>query len=737
MSRSILRWLFCLLLCSRQNTVWGGEEAPIIVQNASCRLVISPEGKALSLWDKVSGTECLQAGIEIPIFTLTQYTAYSNELQLMLPAGPRTFRVRAVRRQGDRLEARFEQVNIVAFLRLRITKDYLAFTLDSISYDGLTMGDQRPTQVDELTILQLPVRDRGHFGEWLNVSWDANTAVNLLAADPYARISSVAERGYHLMQATAVASVRLLPVTAALLTCPQPQLMDHLAALEENFGLPPGVASRRNPAYRYSYLELKKVTPQNIGQYIQFAKAAGLHAIQVLWSDFASSAGHFPFRTAYPRGIEDLKAVVDSIRSAGLLAGLHIHYTKASKDDPYVSPVPDYRLNLREQFTLAAPLAKSDTCVWIEEDPSRSTLDEGRRILRIGQELLQYDSFTTRRPYRFTGCRRGLLGSKPGSYERGMSLGLLDVDTWNIFVRFDQRTGIQQEVADRIGQLYREAGFSFLYFDGAEDVPPPYWYNTSSAQLILYRSLRSPLLFAEGALKSHFSWHLLSRANAFDIFEPAVLKKAIDYFPLREAAMLEDDFSSVNFGWLDYALPAGASGGLQPDLLEYACSRAAAYDSPVSLLAGLQELQLHPRTPDNLEVLRRWEEAKLMGWFTEDQLRMMRQPGSEVTLLRNHNKGFLLCPVMPLRLGDPKLPLKAYLFDLHGKTAVLFWHLTGSADFVLPLPVGKLQLYQESSQESIPVRTCPGGVLLPAAGRRILVTALAREEVIRAFQQVK
>ena len=44
---------------------------------------------------------------------------------------------------------------------------------------------------------------------------------------------------------------------------------------------------------------------------------------------------------------------------------------------------------------------------------------------------------------------------------------------------FDQRTSIQKEVAARLGEIYSKAGFEFAYFDGAEDVPPPYWFTVS------------------------------------------------------------------------------------------------------------------------------------------------------------------------------------------------------------------------------------------------------------------
>ena len=49
-------------------------------------------------------------------------------------------------------------------------------------------------------------------------------------------------------------------------------------------------------------------------------------------------------------------------------------------------------------------------------------------------------------------------------------VGLLDVDTWNVFIRFDQNTDIQDEVAERIAAIYRQTGpYAMVYFDGPVD----------------------------------------------------------------------------------------------------------------------------------------------------------------------------------------------------------------------------------------------------------------------------
>lgn len=75
--------------------------------------------------------------------------------------------------------------------------------------------------------------------------------------------------------------------------------------------------------------------------------------IVLSYTTFSASAGHFTWNKAYPNGVADLKRVTDAIRNAGLKVGLHIHYSKASRNDPYVTPVPDDRLHQVRHFTLS------------------------------------------------------------------------------------------------------------------------------------------------------------------------------------------------------------------------------------------------------------------------------------------------------------------------------------------------------------------------------------------------
>ena len=52
---------------------------------------------------------------------------------------------------------------------------------------------------------------------------------------------------------------------------------------------------------------------------------------------------------------------------------------------------------------------------------------------------------------------------------------------------------------------------------------------------------------------------------------------------------------------------------------------------PISLVGNLKELQNHPRTEDNLRVIKMWEEAKLQGVLTDKQKELLKKSRTRIS----------------------------------------------------------------------------------------------------------
>jgi hypothetical protein len=742
----LLTMLTGIIICScRDKTIIAGND--VIIENDEIKLVISQDGIAKSLVYKPSNTECLIQGIKVPISAITEERPYQNEIKLAYPTKRTTFKANSIRKDVDKLIIGFELIPWEAIVNVKITSNYIGFTLEKFNLTVKDYGiDKTEPPVSEMWFLQLPVKNLGHYGDWLNVIWDDKVAVNILATDPCANANAEEEDGYYKLQAGVDEKVKITGVGAALITCSTDQLLDKIAVVEEDFKLPHGVNSRRHKLYNASYYWTADVTPLNVDEHIKYAKMGGFRAMLIYYPSFLEGDGYRKignydgWRPEYPNGKADLKAMLTRIKNAGITPGVHFLHSHIGRDSKYVTPIPDHRLNLLKIFTLAQPLGKKDTTIYVEQNPANSTMAKNTRVLKIGTELISYVDYTTTPPYQFRGCARGIDETTINAQPAGYLFGLLDVSEFGATsIYIDQNSSLQDEIAEKIAGIW-DAGFEFVYFDGSEGVNPPFWYNVSGAQYRVFRKLKPEPIFAEGAAKTHFSWHMLTGGNAFDIFSPEVLKEETARHPLKEAPRMRDNFTRINFGWLGYWAPDEKTVGTQPDMLEYVTSRAASWNCPVSIQADPAAFARHPRTLDNFEVFRRWEEVRAQNWLTEEQKQMLHNGNQEHILLLNEQNKFELVPYdQIMNVANESREVRAFIFKRNNDLYVVYWHISGNKQLELPVKPGDLTLMENLGQE---IQIKPGSngnsTLLPVSNRRYIKTSkLTKEELISAFKNAK
>ena len=730
------------------SSVQSINDGDIIIENEQFKLIIGSNAITKSLTLKSTGEECLMAGENMAIFSVTQERPYHNELKLGHPNKKTTFQADTIYRKGDQLIVGFELVPWEAVIRVKETPAYTGFSLDGFlvapdaypAYLKIT-----PPPATELCLLQLPVRNRKYFGEWLNVSWDDRAAVNVLATDEYAYIDFEKRNGYQVLKASAIKDIRFEGTGAALIVCKPDQLLDNIAQVEEDFDLPKGVESRRNDIINASYYWTANINPGNVDRHINYARMGGFRTMSIYYPAFEGGGGYSIIgryeidRNLYPGGKEDLIRMLDKIKAAGITPGVHFLHSHIGRNSQYVTPVPDYRLNLLQTFNLSENLGSADTVVYVEQNPAGCTMADGCRVLKVGTELISYENFTTTRPYQFTGCVRGIDKTTINSLPKGYSIGILDVSEFGATsVYVDQRTSLQDELAEKIGNIY-DAGFRFMYYDGSEGVNQPFGIHVALAQYRVYRQLRPAPLFTEGAAKSHFSWHMLSGGNAFDVFSPETLKEETRNWPAEEAPRMRQDFTRLNFGWLGYWLPGENTVGTQPDQWEYVTSVAAAWDCPISVHSNLQAFDAHPRTADNLEVVRRWEEVRAKHWLNDEQKKMLQNVHQEHHLLLNEQNEFELLPYEQITgVAGGSKEVCAFIFQRQKDYYVVFWHISGNKQLELPLNPSDVSLYEKLGKEETIISGTNSKIVIPVGNRRyIKASKLTKKQLLNAFKDAR
>ena len=272
----------------------------------------------------------------------------------------------------------------------------------------------------------------------------------------------------------------------------------------------------------------------------------------------------YKYKQEYPNGQADLIVLLQKIKAAGITPGFHFLQPHIGLDGEHAVPVADHRLRLKKHFTLAKPLGKDDTTVYVEQSTKNAVMADRCRFLQFDGELIAYEGFSKEPPYCFTGCVRGAKETRVTEHPVGQIGGILDVSEYGAYSAYlDQDSSLSEEISQLLADTYN-CGFEFLYFDGSEGTNLPYAYHIPNAQYRVFKKLKKAPLFAEGAAKAHFSWHMLSGGNAFDTFKPPVFKEMIKVHPVPEAIRMRSDFTRINFGWWAYF---GAE--TQPDMFEY------------------------------------------------------------------------------------------------------------------------------------------------------------------------
>ena len=587
----------------------------IVLETETFKLTVGKDAVARSLVIKKTNEEMLVKGAEVPLFSVTQDRPFNNEIKLEHPNTRTTYKADSLSWDGERLTVGFDTAPYEAVIKVDKGTGYLRFTLEDFicepdDYGNLAM-DVPP--VAEFRILQLPVKERKNFGEWLNAMWDENSAVCVAGCDPWSLIWHEDRNGGRILTADIYSGKKLRGGSAAIIAADGKEpFLDAMDGFEIDLDLPRGVQSRRSPLLNRSIYWTSDATPLNIDQHIAVAQKAGLKMMLFYYTCFIKSSGYrflgdYDLRDEYPGGYEDLKKMIDKVKAAGITPGFHTLQTHVGVRSRYVTPSIDPRLNRKRQFTLkeAIPASGDIKEIFVEENPVDSPMHDYTRVIAFGGEGFSYEGYTTEPPYKFTGVTRGTFETSATSHPRGEIGGILDLSEFGrgSSIYINQDNDLQDEIAEKIARIY-DCGFEFLYLDGSEGVNTPTGINVSLAQYKVASKLGKMPIFTEGAAKSHFGWHLQAGANAFDIFPPEIFKEKIIEFPYTEAPRMAKNMTRVDFGWWNIRPET------TPEMWDFAESKAAEWHCPVTIQFSFQALEANPHADELLAVLKKWEEYR-------------------------------------------------------------------------------------------------------------------------------
>ena len=569
----------------------GKSGAEIVLENDYVRYVIGTDGRDLNFVDKQTGTD---------------YCAKKpgHNFARLKKAG-KSHVPSAVSYAQGRITLEFGDAGVTAVIKVTAKKHYFVFEVESIN----------DPDVDELSFANLAVTPAKYVGGMACVAYDDEFAACARALN-LQTLTRVGGRP-PVFSSRCFRKYGLVGAKVAVAGCPSTELRPVLKDVIRNEGLPysplGGPFALDAPENRGSYMWGYRMTAETIDKWIAMAKKAGFTHLH--FERWYKSCGSYPINEKnFPGGLAGLKAVVDKIHAAGLKAGMHTFTGSISRNDPFVTPVPDKGLATDGEFTLASAIdEKVQTLVTVDDPGDLDTVwgySSRGNVLRIDDELISYSGLSHKPPYGFTHCKRGACGTRVAFHKKGAAVYHL-YTAYHEF-RPDENSPLLGKVADAIADVCNTCGFDMVYLDGAGGMPGG-WHANAKMSAAIFKRIKRPVLI-ETARWGAEDWPFHSRVGALD-WPFWGVKRFIDarlhYVERhRKTYLLPSQLGWWSIHWPNYFMDAAT-----PDGLEYLCCKALAWDAPISFV----ELTLNRlgRQHEYMTMVGRYERLRLAGYFSQ------------------------------------------------------------------------------------------------------------------------
>lgn len=604
-----------VLLLAISSVSWAASGQGVMrLETDSFLLGVSADGRVAEFVDRQSGVDYCDLSNETPFATVR--------------SGGKAFPATSARFDQGQLTVAFAGLDGQAVFRVvperrRLSVEVVSFTCDN---------------ADELLFGQISLTLKGVFTEPFSAS--------PLALNLNTNCLQIPGLSFGLSGFMAYKRFGFVGARGAIVACATGELRDALkdaVKLAADLACSPlgGPWALDAPINQGSYLIAmdEYVTLENAGKWIAAAQAAGASQIDFhggkafRWGDFEVN------KEIYPEGRDSLKAAVNVIHEARMAAGLHTYAFFIAKDSPWVTPVPDARLDADASFTLAGDMSEDTDTVFVAESTESMSTVTGFQIrnsvtLQIEDELINYTAIDKQPPYAFKDCVRGAYGTHAARHSKGSEVRHLK-ECFGLFVPQGD-SSLFTEVAQRTAHLYNACGFDMLYLDALdgsgilEGVPCAWHYEAMFVDELL-RHIQKPAVI-EMSTFSHHLWRARSRMQAWDCAQRGV--KAFVDCHVANNMQWKAAFLPTHLGWWGNFEWTGIQPERTfPDDMEYVCAKALATDSSLSYIVGFSPEKLESSNTQRLAGIAQRYEKLRSGCMVPDSIKeRLIAPGQDFAL---------------------------------------------------------------------------------------------------------
>ena len=623
--------------------------ASAVIENNNFRYEIAKDGKNLHFTDKTSGIDYLYADTVSYCASVVQngkeYHATSASLR------------------NNLLFLGFGNSGVTAEINIEKAKDRI--TMEVASVKGAA---------ESLTFINVPLKLEGMPYEPF--------AACVLSMNLFTRVQQLPALQTHLW-AACYQRFGMKGAKITLLGVPPKEILPVIrTVMKQAKDIPHSTAGgawaqMQKEGYGSYLMNFGTLTEETVPEWIDMCTSLGFNQIDSHGGgkDFFKFGDFELNPEKWPEGWDHFKRINQRLHEAGISSIFHTYAFFIDKNSKYVRPVPSPDLAYFSSFTLAKPIGTDDDEIVVKESTANISMITGFFVrnsvtLRIGDELVRFGGITDSPPYKFTGCTRGVSGTKKSAHTvQDTAYHLREM-----FGRFvpGVETPLFGEIARRTAEVVNECNFDGIYFDAIDgsDIlanPGDSWYYGTKFIFEVAKHLEHPVGMEMSAMLHHW-WHYRSRWQAWD--RPVRgYKRFIDihtasiktsehehgfwsgYMPIIEK------YAKAENGGLLLPLHLGWWGNQTwsppqveptfPDDIEYLCCKMIGNNAGLSMLGGADKKTLdeNPLFKRLMPIIKQYEVLRHQNYFSDTIRSLLRQPEKEFTLFQNKKGDWNFKPV--------------------------------------------------------------------------------------------
>jgi len=636
-----LFWIFLSAICI---TAYGHSQDKRFLENDFFRLSLDNQGKLTELLEKATGKNQLIQG-----YSTSLLTVQSDGVNYPITSWERT---------GEILKFKFNEVGAEISVNINSKSDYITFEIVKIKSEKF---------IEKVIWGPYHVLPSEKIGQSIGIAYDDNTAVGLMGLNLKSRGGfeiAIRERfgnaakkidggasltGFvrdrskfrtvdnweqKLGQAVPVndSDAEIVGARFAFYCVPTSKLLEVVEEIILNEDLP-YIKTKDvwNKVSKYSSSSkfIMSYNVNNIEACIDVAEKAGISSIYhggifKTWGTFLLDDKDFP------NGYQSVRECSDIAEKHGINLGAHTLTNFISTNDPLVTPIPDPGLVLAGITKLEKSISAKDNELLLQDEAVRSAYYEPNlekvnprwrehTAVRIGDEIIEYSFATAEGKLVLKECKRGAFGTKAVKHKKGEKVSRLMSHGYKVFF---PDINLQDQMAKNLAQFFNEANLKRISFDGIEGglASGHGRYGSDRFVKVFFDYLKDPNIVANSSDVTHFGWHYFANESwgepwTSDNFREAHLDHRLD---VQQA--LKEDMLPRKMG--QFSINAKTT---KKDI-EWVMGLCAGYDAGVDFYISPNIEEINIEANSILTEIKKWENARMEGLFTEAQKEKLRDP---------------------------------------------------------------------------------------------------------------